>query len=264
MSNLKQLPKPNSDITDYEWEITPPTVKATVESLQQRLQQKQHDLEHLEVENRWLRTQLDLKLDKFNQPTVPLLPEVLLWAAIGLILTIGGTFVPAYALAFPKFGQGTGIELQTLGVSFQIGAVLMIACLGGKNAALLSQIVYLGLGLGGLPIFGRGGGWEYLQEANFGYLLGFMLGAWLCGWLAFRSRAKLYSLILSCFVGLLVIHLTGICYLTILYLMTDWAAEINSWFQAVVLYSVYPLPGQLAVICATSSIAFVMRKIMFS
>lgn len=263
MSNLKPFPKPNSDISDYEWEITPPPVKAIVEHLQQLVQQKQKTLNHLESENQWLRGQLNLQLDRSPNAYRPSLPEIILWAAIGLILTIGGTFVQAYSISAPWFWQ-RGIEVTTLGVSYQIGAVLLTACLGGKNAALLSQVTYIALGLIGLPIFDRGGGWAYLQQPNFGYLIGFIIGSWLCGWLAFKTLARLSSLILSCFLGLIIIHVTGIIYLTGLYYTVGLGDKINSLFQAISLYSVHPFSGQLAVICAVSLIAFIMRKLMFA
>jgi biotin transport system substrate-specific component len=151
-----------------------------------------------------------------------------------------------------------------LGVSYQVGAVLLTACLGGKNAAMFSQIIYILLGLLGLPIFDRGGGSIYLQQPHFGYLIGFVVGAWLCGWLAFQSLAKFATLIASSMVGLFTIHLVGITYLTIMYFITGLGAEIDSLTQAIAIYSLQPLPGQIAVVCATSLIAFVMRKIMFT
>ena len=264
MCNLKELPKPNSDITDYEWGITPRTVKAIIERLQQLLQQKQQNLEKLQTENKWLRHQLDLKLGKPNRAYVPPLPEVLLWSAIGLILTIAGTFVQAYTIIPPWSWLENGLQVQTLGVSYQIGAVLLTACLGGKKAALISQIAYILLGLAGLPIFDRGGGLSYLLQPNFGYLLGFVCGSWLCGWLAFQSLARFSALIASCFVGLITIHLIGVVYLTIVYYTTNFGTEINSLFQGIAIYSVHPLPGQLAVICVVSFVAFMMRKLMFS
>lgn len=260
MSNIKEAPKPNSDITDYEWEITPRPVKAIIEQLQQLTQQKQHYLEDLQRENRWLRQQLDLISDRPNRPHVPPLPEVLLWSAIGLILTTAGTFVPASAIAAP-WSWGNGFEVQNLGVSYQIGAVLFTACVGGKNAALLSQIAYVTLGMLGLPLFDRGGGLSYLQQPHFGYLLGFILGAWLCGWLAFQTLVKFSTLIASCLAGLIVIHAIGIVYLTVAHVTG--LAE-GSLVQSVLAYSINPLPGQLAVLCAVSLVAFVMRKIMFA
>ena len=262
MSNIKEAPKPlNSDITDYEWEVTPRSVKAIIEQLQQLTRQKQHHLEDLQRENKWLREQLDLIVDRPNRPHVSPLPEVLLWSAIGLILTIAGTFVPASIVAAP-WSWDNGLGVHTLGVSFQIGAVLFTACVGGKNAALWSQIAYVILGVLGLPLFDRGGGFDYLQQPHFGYLLGFIVGGWLCGWLAFQTLVKFSTLIASCLAGAIVIHAIGIIYLTVVYVTG--LVEINSLVQSIALYSIDPLLGQLAVLCAVSLVAFVTRKIMFT
>ena len=264
MANLKELPKPNSDISDYEWEITPNTVKIIIDRLQQLLHKKQQNLDTLQQENKWLREQLDLRLDLPNRAYTPPLPEVLLWATMGLILTVVGTFLPAYSFPAPWSWFGDGFGVQTLGVSYQVGAVLLIACLGGKNAGLLSQVGYILLGLIGLPIFDRGGGLEYLQQPNFGYLLGFIVGAWVCGWLAFQTLVKFSSLIASCLVGLFLIHFIGLLYLIVTYFFTDFGSEMDSLWSGIVMYSLQPLPGQIAVVCAVSLIAFGMRKVMFT
>lgn len=264
MSNLKELPKPNSDINDYEWGITPQPVKSTIAQLQTLLQKQQKQLQSIQQENKWLKQQLDITLDKPNRPHVPPLPEVILWTAIGVILTAAGTFIPASSFAAPWSWWGHGFGVQALGVSYQIGAVLLIGCVGGKNAAMFSQVIYILLGLLGLPIFDRGGGSVYLQQPHFGYLLGFVIGAWLCGWLSFQSLARFDTLVASCIAGLIAIHAVGITYLTVMYFVTGLGAEIDSLMQAIAIYSLQPLPGQIAVVCATSIIAFVMRKIMFT
>lgn len=264
MSNLKESPKPNSDITDYEWGVTPHPVKTIIDQLQQHLQQKQQSLNKLHQENKWLRNQLDIILDQPNRAYVHPVPEVLLWAAIGLIMTTAGTFIPAYTIAAPWSWLGNGIGIETLGVSYQVGAVLLTACLGGKNAALLSQMAYILLGISGLPLFDRGGGTDYLQQPHFGYLIGFVVGAWLCGWLAFQTLVKFSTLIASCLSGLLVIHLVGIIYLIITSYVVGLGEQLDSLGQAIAIYSIQPLPGQLAVVCAISLVAFTMRKIMFT
>ena len=216
MSNLRQLTKPSQEISDFEWERTPYTVKIIIARLEHTIEQKQQDLDNVRFENHWLRGELDLRIDPDYQSYIPSVPEVILWALIGFILTVGGTFVEAYSVAAPWSWADGGITIATLGVTYQIGAVLLTGCLGGKNAAILSQIAHLSLGLLGVPLFGGGGGWQYVLEPNFGYLLGFVFGSWLCGYLAFKHLARIDSLMLSCLAGLLVIHLTGIIYLTFL------------------------------------------------
>ena len=189
-------------------------------------------------------------------------PIELLWAFVGLILTIGGTFLPAFVANPSVIWDHQSLQIQPLGVTYQIGAVLLIGCIGGKNAAILSQIAYLVLGLTLLPVFTQGGGLAYLQQPTFGYLLGFIPGAWICGWLAFKVKLRLESLAFSCLCGLISVHLIGLSYLTIAFLLKLTNLKGLSLQEAILKYSVYPLPGQLAIVCAVTVIAFFLRRLM--
>lgn len=189
-------------------------------------------------------------------------PNQLLWSLIGLLLTIGGTFLEASVTSMPTSWSQQGVQTIPLGVTYQIGAVLLVGCLGGKNAGALSQIAYLILGLTFLPIFAQGGGISYFKQPQFGYLLGFVPGAWICGYLAFQMPRKLEYLAFSCLCGLLTIHLFGISYLVLSQLL-PWTSTGASLLQTVLKYSFYPLPGQLAVVCAVTLLAYGWRLLTF-
>ncbi|HAZ45968.1 MAG TPA: biotin transporter BioY [Cyanobacteria bacterium UBA11369] len=189
-------------------------------------------------------------------------PTEFLWALIGLILTIGGTFLEASVTDFPWHWSESGIPTHSLGVTYQIGAVLLVGCLGGKNAGAMSQIAYLALGLAWLPVFDQGGGIGYLKQPSFGYLLGFVPGAWLCGFLAFKRPPTLENLAFSCVCGLVVVHLIGLIYLIFSHYI-GWGPADTSIGQAALRYSYYPLPGQLALICAVTVLSFILRRLMF-
>lgn len=186
--------------------------------------------------------------------------DELLWAVIGLLLTIGGTFIEVSLPTFPWTLNIADVHTYPLGVTYQIGAVLLVGCLGGKNAGALSQIAYLALGLVGFQIFAYGGGISYLKEPTFGYLLGFVPAAWICGYLAFRRPAKLELLVLSCLGGLVAIHLTGLIYLFFVSLIYPLG---QPWWQAAFQYSVQPLLGQLVIVCAIAVLSTILRRIMF-
>lgn len=190
-----------------------------------------------------------------------------LWALIGLLLTILGTFVEVSVTSPPWSWAEQGIQLRSLGVTYQVGAVLLTGCLGGKNAGALAQIAYLILGLIWLPtIFAQGGGLGYLQQPSFGYILGFIPGAWLCGWLAFQARPKLESLAFSAFCGLLTIHVLGLVYLLGLSYWNPGGETILSPTnlpQTMMAYSLAPLPAHLVIVCVVAVIAFLFRKILF-
>lgn len=189
-------------------------------------------------------------------------PTQLMWALIGLILTIGGTLLEAFITSPPWVWGQHGIQAYSLGVTCQIAAVLLVGCLGGRNAAAISQVAYLILGLTWFNVFTQGGGLDYIHRPTFGYLLGFVPGAWVCGWLAFRLPAKLEHLALSCLVGLFAIHLTGIAYILLAYLGKWIGFESQSLSAMLTDYSITPLPGQLALVCAVTVLAALLRRLM--
>jgi biotin transport system substrate-specific component len=190
-------------------------------------------------------------------------PYILMWTIVGLFLTIGANFVPLYITSSPLQWLSGGITVYPLGFKCQVGAVLLVSCLGGRTTGVLTQVVYILLGLLWLKVFNDGGGIEYLHKPNFGYLLGFIPGAWVCGQLAFARRPQLENLALSCFCGLVAIHIVGVFYL-IVYQLINWQRLGDFKLGEFTLdYSVYPFIGQLVLACAAASIAYITRKIMF-
>jgi len=189
-------------------------------------------------------------------------PLTLVWAATGVILTALGTLwhwtIPS---PIPT--------LETYAFSLQVGGVLLTACLGGPWAGLYAQMGYVALGLSGIPIFSYGGGWDYVQQPAFGYLLGFMPGAWVCGWLACppvkvrivprrrQSPPRRPRMWMGCLMGLGVIHSLGL-----LGLMFRQGFTGALW-QAGWRYSLYPLPGQLLVIALVVVLTFLYRRLTF-
>ncbi|WP_263975177.1 biotin transporter BioY [Leptolyngbya sp. 7M] len=189
-------------------------------------------------------------------------PTQLMWALIGLILTIGGTLLEAFIVSFPWSWTQHGVQAHSLGVTCQIAAVLLVGCLGGSSAAAISQIAYLILGLTWFNVFTQGGGFDYVHRPSFGYLLGFVPGAWICGWLAFRLPRRLENLALSCLMGLAAIHATGIGYILLAHAAKWQGFEALSVPETLMTYSVTPLPGQLALVCAVTVLAAFLRRLM--
>ncbi|ANV86275.1 biotin transporter BioY [Picosynechococcus sp. PCC 11901] len=187
----------------------------------------------------------------------------LLWALIGVSLTIGGTFIEAHRLNLPWDWSTAGLQTQSLGIYCQVAAVLLTGCLGGKNAGIIAQIAYILIGLFWLPVFSQGGKLGYLTEPTFGYILGFIPAAGICGWLAFRYVLSLEALALSAFCGLIALHSCGILYLVGLTLLEKLQATELSLLQAIALYSVTPFPSQLMLVCGVAVLAYGVRRILF-
>ncbi len=214
--------------------------------------------------------------------------SIVLWAAIGLVLTICGTFVDAHVPSAPWTWFDNGAfqpRVQSLGTQLQIAAVLLTGCVGGTRAGLMAQVAYVGLGLAGLPIFHGGGGLRYITAPSFGYLLGFIAGAGVCGRLVTRSLPRLprfkpgtqgrsprpyrppyrapypsphpslERLALSAGAGLASIHGLGLTWLLIFHGDRALnAAEQLTWS---------PLGGQLILVCAVALLSCITRRLLF-
>ena len=69
-----------------------------------------------------------------------------------------------------------------------------LAVLKMKRHAYISQLIYLGIGVVGLPVFARGmGGYAVLLGPTGGFLLGFLLGAIVSGHMLERIQNRRYS-----------------------------------------------------------------------
>ena len=70
----------------------------------------------------------------------------------------------------------------------------MTSLLCGPQIGTISAISYLIIGLFYLPVFHGGGSVGYILTHEFGYLLGFIPAAWLCGLLAKKdTKANLIN-----------------------------------------------------------------------
>lgn len=104
-------------------------------------------------------------------------------------------------------------------VTLQASAVLLCGVTFGKKCALWGTLLYISLGLLGLPVFAQGGGLWYFAVPTFGYLLGFAPAAYLAGTLTQRleekGRLNFARLFAALMLPLGVIYLVGVPYLII-------------------------------------------------
>lgn len=127
----------------------------------------------------------------------------------------------------------------------------------GSRRGAASIAVYVFLGLIGLPVFTSGGGPSYIFQPTFGYLLGFIGGAGLTGYIAHQVPVpSLRRLLAADFAGLVIVYACGMVYLALInnvYLGTP----ISLWTLFVYCF-VLPIPGDIF-LCIVA--AFLARRI---
>lgn len=105
------------------------------------------------------------------------------------------------------------IPLPFIPVTLQTAFVTLSGLILGAKQAAVSALAYLLLGLIGFPVFTSGGGLSYIFNPTFGYIIGFIFGAAITGFISHRSASSHYkNNLLSGLAGLAVIYACGIIY----------------------------------------------------
>lgn len=127
----------------------------------------------------------------------------------------------------------------------------------GSRKGALSVSLYVLFGLAGVPVFTEGGGPSYILQPTFGYLLGFIAGAWLTGKIRESFDSWSFGKVLFAnLAGLMVVYLFGMVYV---YFMNNVyiGKEIGVW--AIILYCfILAVPGDL---CLCVLAAFLSKRL---
>ena len=128
--------------------------------------------------------------------------------------------------------------------TLQFFFVLLAGILLGSKLGALAVLLYVVIGLLGLPIFAAGGGLAYIVRPSFGYLIGFIAGAYVTGIICEKTNeiaAKKY--VLAVLSGLLATYMIGLGYKYII--LNYYTGTPITW--KLVLLSCFPLdlPGDL-------------------
>ncbi len=116
--------------------------------------------------------------------------------------------------ALTVVGAFIKIPIPHVPLTLQTLMVMLAGLILGSRRGALSQLLYLILGLLGLPIFAQGGGPAYILQPSFGFLLGFIAGAYVIGRIVEREKdLSLFRTLIALVLGQLAIYLLGISYL---------------------------------------------------
>lgn len=101
----------------------------------------------------------------------------------------------------------------------------------GSKLGMLSQLLYVSIGLMGIPVFTQGGGISYILQPTFGYLIGFIVAGFVIGKLTEnRKNLNMKTILLSVLSGLFFVYLIGVPYLyfiNIFYLRNEYTIYLS-------------------------------------
>ena len=125
--------------------------------------------------------------------------------------------------ALTAIGAYLKIPTQPVPITLQILFCMYAGILLGSKLGFISQIIYVLMGLIGLPVFAGGAsGFGYIFRPSFGYLIGFIL----CGYIAGKISEKIYEvkglkgfmyIFIAAVSGLAVVYLVGVPYLYMIF-----------------------------------------------
>ncbi len=164
-------------------------------------------------------------------------------------IVLCGLFTALIAVgAFIKIDLVVPITLQSLFV------VLAGQVLGARGGAA-SALTYMLMGLAGLPVFAQGGGLMYVLKPGFGYIIGFILCAFVAGFVAHRRKTPSAGyLYFSGITGLACIYAVGLAYFCLIMKLYINATDAEI-LDALRLTMLVALPIDLVLLLPASAIA---------
>ena len=161
--------------------------------------------------------------------------------------------------ALTAVGAFIRIPLGYSSITLQTFFTAMAGCVLGLWYGALSQLVYVALGLVGLPIFTQGGGIGYLMQPTCGFLIGLIPAAWVIGRIAGR-KPEPKQIVPACLLGYGVLYAIGVPYMA---LILNTLLGKGMGFSAIMWAGMIPfLPGDMIkILCITLLMPPILRQL---
>lgn len=147
--------------------------------------------------------------------------------------------------ALTAVGAIIKIPLGAVPITLQLLFTVLAGIMLGAKLGALSQLVYIIIGLLGVPVFAGGtGGPTTVVSPSFGYVIGFVLGAFVIGKIAEgQVNPSFIRLILASIAGVVVIYAVGVPYLYLI--MNNVVGKAMTFSNALKFGLVVFIPGDL-------------------
>ncbi len=164
--------------------------------------------------------------------------------------------------ALTAIGAFISIPLGPVPITLQSFFVILSGILLGPKLGALSQVLYIFLGLIGIPIFsGFSGGLQHILKPSFGFIIGFVFAAYIAGKISHPSSnissAKIW---ISSTIATLIIYLFGLPYMY--YVLNVIMGSALSIRDIIYMGCILFLPGDILKIIVSSIIGMKILPIM--
>lgn len=132
-------------------------------------------------------------------------------------LTTKDLIITALFTSLMVAGAFIRIPFPLLPLTLQAFFAALAGLIIGPRLGALSMTVYTILGLAGVPVFAGGGGITYIFNKSFGFILGFIAGAFVIGKISEHlKKPTRWNNLKSIMAGLLTIYSIGMIYMLII------------------------------------------------
>lgn len=162
-------------------------------------------------------------------------------------LVIAGTFIR--------------IEIPVIPFTLQTFSIQLTSSMMGPFWGAIVVLIWLFMGLVGIPVFTKGGGFMYVLQPTFGYMIGFLVGTIVGGIIINLFKKKHYWAYLSGnIVNLLITYTIGMIYFY--FLQTFYFGKAVTASTVFIYCFLVFLPGDLTFTLVASGIALRLKPIL--
>lgn len=161
--------------------------------------------------------------------------------------------------ALTAVGAFIKIPIPYVPLTLQTLMVMFAALILGSRLGALSQLLYLTIGILGLPVFAHGGGPGYVLQPSFGFIIGFIPGAFIMGKIVENSQnLTFFRTTCALIAGQIIIYLIGLSYL---YLNLNYIIQKPiSLYNSLKIGFLIFIPGDILKTLIASSLILPVRK----
>ena len=134
------------------------------------------------------------------------------------------------------------IPIPYVPLTFQTVVAILAGLLLGAKWGAAAMLVYTFMGLAGLPVFSGGGGFAYVLQLTFGYIVGFSAAAFAAGLVRGKGSVSLRRAALAALAGVAANYLFGIAHFALIW---SFYMNMSGLWKALLVNNLLFLPKDL-------------------